>query len=124
MNRRTCNALLAAVLLFASCVASADIDIALYRKLRASDAKSPARDTLRVYVSGLKDGLEMSNGFLMNQGKPQVFCSPSNLALNVENYLQFIDESLSATRDGPLKETYPISLVVVQLLQSKFPCSS
>lgn len=123
MNRKTCNTVLAVVLLLTSGVASSGVDIALYRKLRASDAKSPTGETLRVYISGLQDGLEFSNAFLLAQGKPQVFCSPTKIAFNVENYLQFIDESLTQPRDGPLKETSPIAIVLVQILQSKLPCS-
>lgn len=94
----------------------------MYKTLRAESAHSPNGGTLRIYLKGLQDGIEWSDSFLRTQGKPRVFCAPDNIALNVENYIQFIDEALLAPRDGALTGTYPIALVLIQFLQVKMPC--
>ena len=112
---------LAALILIYPALSSA-MDIALYRKLRAESAQSAGGSTLRLYFSGLQDGLEYSNAYLRKAGNAQLFCAPETIVLNVENYLQFADEALAARREGPLKESYPIALILVQTLRSKMPC--
>lgn len=101
---------------------STAIDVGLYKKLRAESAQSPAGGSLRVYVRGLQDGIEWSDSYLLSQGKTRLLCPPNNIALNVENYLQFIDEALAAPRETPLEDNFPIAAVMIQSLQKKLPC--
>ena len=101
---------------------SIGMSIATYKSLRKEGVQSPAGGVLRMYVRGLQDGLEWSNSFMKVQGKPGLFCAPENIALNTENYIQFIDESLAAPRARPLKETLPIPFVLLNFLQSNLPC--
>ena len=101
---------------------STAIDVGLYKKLRAESAQSPAGASLRVYVRGLQDGIEWSDTYLLGQGKPRLICPPNNIVLNVDNYLQFMDEALAAPRETPLEDKYPIAAVMIQSLQKKLPC--
>jgi hypothetical protein len=111
-----------AALLVSCPIVSSAMDIALYRKLRAETDQSIGGNSLRLYFSGLQDGIEYSNAFARRAGTKPLFCAPETIALNVDNYLQFADEALTARREGPLKESYSIALVLVQALQSKMPC--
>ena len=114
---------LAALILVYPALSSA-IDITLYKELRAASPKSAAGSTLRIYFRGLQDGLEFSNAAMISAGKTPLYCAPKLIALNTENYLQFVDEALAAEREGPLplKQSYPIAAILAQMLPSKMPC--
>ena len=98
------------------------MDITMYKELRAVDLKAQYGSPLRVYLKGLADGIEWTQAYLQVEGKARLLCMPDNIALNVENYIQFIDEALAAPRSNPLKPDLPIAMVLIKSLQSKMPC--
>ena len=60
----------------------------------------------KVYINGIGRGLFWANAEADDSFKKKLYCSPSKLALGVENYLQIIDDEIERatyTSDMPVE---------------------
>ena len=52
---------------------------------------------LGTYLKGVGEGLSWANIALVMRGQPPLYCAPSQLALNPENYLRMLDDQIART---------------------------
>ena len=109
--------------LFALSVPAKAADVAFYRK-----AKVETPDIAELYLAGAGDGLMAANTLAVGKKEP-IFCPPTKLVLNVDNYKVITDSQLEHMEDRFEKsnreaelEAFPLSLVLMYGLQRTFPC--
>jgi hypothetical protein len=80
-----------------------------------------------LHLGGLGEGIEWANAWLANLGRPQLYCQPPNLALNVDNYIKLIDVQIgkAAARltQERLEKLY-VGVLLLDGLAETFPCSA
>ena len=75
----------------------------------------------KMYITGVGEGYQWANTKLELEGSKQMFCAPRNLALNQNNYLRIMDDSLK-NKNLEIPDTMPIELLLLQMLIRTFPC--
>lgn len=95
---------------------SADILFEKYEKL-----KNEA--WVKLYLGGVGSGYSWANAILRTKGEAPLYCEPTKLALQPDNYLQILNTFLSKNPREPLQGT-PIDLILGYALQDAFPCNS
>lgn len=88
-----------------------------YREFR--ELEGIDRDRLRAYINGVGVGLSWSNTILKHKGQSKLFCEPSQMVINVDNYFAIIDQELKTGRYEGGKH---IELVLYNGLEKTFPC--
>jgi len=75
----------------------------------------------REYVAGIGEGMDFLNYQFAKAGRDPLFCVPSGLKLNADNYLNVLDQELA--RD-PKKNSglRPLVASMVDGLRVTFPC--
>jgi hypothetical protein len=74
----------------------------------------------KIYLAGVRDGLETVNGSLVAQGASPLFCMPPTLALTAEQAADIVTRT-------PGKATcniddMPIGIILLKGLKETFPC--
>ena len=78
---------------------------------------------LKPYILGVADSFMTANAYLKMNSKKEIFCLPSNLGLNVENYMRFASEQIEEDKkNNKFDERQPLSITILIRLISIFPC--
>lgn len=95
-----------------------------YDAMKEKGPQSLDYRAIRVYIEGMKDGLELAHASLEAEGKPVLFCAPREEQMNTEGYLQVINEALSQRRKLYTDLGAPLGVILlVELTKYKYPCS-
>jgi len=74
----------------------------------------------KIYLAGVRDGLETVNGSLVAQGASPLFCMPAKLALTAEQTADIVTRTAAkATRNI---DDLPIAIILLKGLKETFPC--
>ena len=78
---------------------------------------------LKPYILGVADSLMTANAYLKLGGEKEIFCQPSNLGLNVENYMRFASEQIEEDKkNDKYNGRQPLSISILIRLIDVFPC--
>lgn len=79
-----------------------------------------------VYVKGLGQGYLIANGVLKERDSKPLYCQPGALALNEENYVDFIEKTADKLRAAGVNrddDKFGVEEMLMIGLQTTFPCS-
>ena len=105
-----------ALVLLSLSFSSFAMDLATYKKL-----KKISPDYAKLYVQGVASGFEWSNTLNESRKVKPLFCSPSKLSLNGDNYFQILEKELAGSSKNA-KDTAQIELILFIGLVKTFPC--
>ena len=89
----------------------------------AQDYEKNFEGILKPYIFGVADSFMTANAYLKMNSKKEIFCLPSNLGLNVENYMRFASEQIEEDKkNNKFDERQPLSITILIRLISIFPC--
>ena len=89
----------------------------------AQDYEKNFEGILKPYIFGVADSFMTANAYLKMNSKKEIFCLPSNLGLNVENYMRFASEQIEEDKKkNKFDERQPLSITILIRLISIFPC--
>lgn len=96
--------------------AMAEVNIKEYDRVKNAE-------WFRTYLGGVGVGISWANTASgMRKGKP-LYCAPSNLPLNQENYLEIAAREIEVAKGtGKLDPDTPVELLLLHGLQRTFPC--
>jgi hypothetical protein len=81
-----------------------------------------AWESVRYFVSGIRDGIQGANAWLMVNHQPVMYCQPPHLALNADNITRIVDDAIEKWSGKPEMDSFEIDAVVVDGLIRMFPC--
>ena len=113
--------LVVALMLF-SLTSGADARVVL-RDYIAAAKDEKARNVLKIYLSGVIDGIIYFDAALAIEGRQRLFCKPDNLALTfdqAEDIMMREAQDMKDVVDGP--GDYPVSTLLIGGLEHTFPC--
>lgn len=110
--------LFAFLLLLFTKPAFSGLSVKAYEELKKTD-----EGILKVYIYGVGDGYQWSNAMLRTRGDKRFYCSPENLALNAENFIDIIDSRIAKMKKAGenLEKNYVENILLFGLIES-FPC--
>ena len=74
----------------------------------------------RIYLAGVRDGLQTVNGALVAQGAAPLFCLPPELVLSEEQAADIVTRTAAkAVRNI---DDLPIAIILLRGLKETFPC--
>jgi hypothetical protein len=117
MNMNYVALCLALALSVAPRVAHADITLNDYDKYMS---EPDTQLLMQEYVGGLVEGLLAGNAWDIFKGKEPVYCLPGNLSLQTAQAISILDNYV-AWQHPP--KTNELGLVMMNALQSVFPCT-
>jgi len=100
--------------LFIATNSMADVDLKFYKSLTATQ-----KEELTDYIAGVGKGIFWAQIIVNQKYGTKLYCVPSNLALNGDNYIQILNDEISKYNYG---DDAPIELILVFGLQHTFPC--
>jgi hypothetical protein len=100
--------------------ANAEVTLKSFKATRAAGGHQ--WDLMRIYLSGVSNGLGYANVELISQHKPPIFCQPGNLKINMENLLDIIDQTV-ARANPPLGDDAWVEGLILLGLEHTFPCA-
>lgn len=111
MNR---HLILAALLASAPCFA---LSVADYEKARSTSE-------MKLYMTGVGQGLVWANEGVANEHKVRLFCPPPAMTLMPENFIRITEENISFYRETlkGFNDQMQVELVMLRGLQNTFPC--
>ena len=113
---RTVAAVFTLVLLVPAGIASAEVTVAEYRKMRNDPV-------VTLYLSGVIQGLEWYDAAVQKNGTPRVFCAPGTPGLNRDRYVKTLDNFLEAPGGAAvIKSNPPIGNALMLAMTQAFPC--
>lgn len=71
------------------------------------------------FLAGVGAGFGYANSRLGMKGQPLLFCQPSSLTLNAQNYIDLIE---SMARQYDFKQNQPVEVILLIGLEKEFPC--
>jgi hypothetical protein len=75
----------------------------------------------KIYLAGVRDGLETVNGSLVAQGASPLFCMPPDLVLTAEQAADIVTRTAKkATRNI---DDMPIGIILLRGIKEAFPCA-
>ncbi|MBE9529487.1 MAG: hypothetical protein IME99_09650 [Proteobacteria bacterium] len=83
---------------------------------------SAAKTIMETYVSALGSGMGWTNTILNKRGQQELFCTPKNLALNYNNYIDIIDKQVDRVVQDGGGDDFPIPMLLLFGLMETFPC--
>ena len=109
------------IALVITCQSSFAMDASAYL-----EANTPARkQVLEMYIAGVGQGFFWANIEAKNATKVALFCPPTTMTLNSQNYVALLDQQIALYKDtNRVKDTLPVELVLLRALQDNFPCKS
>lgn len=96
----------------ASLSAEANISLQSINTLMSSQEKL-------IYITGVASGYSWYNTYLEHDGKELLFCVPSELGLNPQNYMNIFEGELKEQNYKP--DSY-VEIILMQGLKRTFPC--
>jgi len=75
----------------------------------------------RIYLAGVRDGLQTVNGSLVAQGAPPLFCMPPDLVLSEEQAEDILRRT--AAKAARNIDDVPIAIILLRGLKETFPCA-
>jgi hypothetical protein len=78
-----------------------------------------AQDITKTLIYGIGIGFFLANIELNNSQLPRLFCTPTKLALDTNNYIRILDDQIERTPYGP---NTPIGCILLDGLKATFPC--
>jgi hypothetical protein len=99
-------------------LASAEVPLKLYEGVKNTE-------TFKIYLDGVGSGFCWANSRVKATGGRPLFCTPTNLALQAENYSQILRDYIEKNmkelmeRLGP---DYPVEGLLLLGLIETFPC--
>ena len=83
-------------------------------------AKSSHNKLLKMYVVGLVEGINYTDGYNLYRGIKPIFCPPKDLVINAKLALSIIDVAINSSR---YKNDEKIPVVLIREFQIKYPCT-
>lgn len=74
----------------------------------------------RAFLGGVGEGLMWANVEFEHKYRMRFYCPPSNLAMNMTNYLQILDDYVQ--KNPKFVEEVPLPLLLKEALEKTFPC--
>ena len=109
------------VLFFSSNVQS-EITADTYLKVREGNNEKEKK-FVRDHIMGIATGVLWTNAYLYSKKMDEVFCSPDNMVLNTENYVNFLDREIEYRKKvGAYDGKDPIAMMILLHLVDVFPC--
>jgi hypothetical protein len=108
--------ILAPLIFLSSIVNAADFTVKKYRDVKAAGGRD--WESMKIYVTGVGDGVFYANITLEVDHMPRLFCVPPLLTLYQQNYLEMLDSNI-----GHYTDDQNIDAVLVIAFQNTFPCN-
>ena len=104
--------------------AYAGINVDDYLKTRANKNKA-VNDFIDADIMGIGTGILWSNvSIRANKGKP-MYCSPPNMSLTNQNYINFLDQEIEDEKNkGTLSGKEEIGMLIIKHMRRIFPCEN
>jgi hypothetical protein len=84
--------------------------------------KMAKSQVLSFYLGAVGEGMSWSNTQLRSEGRDPLYCEPTRLAMNGENYIQIIDDFVAELPPPVLPNNTPVEMLLVKALVKDFPC--
>ena len=103
-------------------ISFAGINVDDYLKTRANKNKA-VNDFIDADIMGIGTGILWSNvSIRANKGKP-MYCSPPNMSLTNQNYINFLDQEIEYEKNkGTLSGDEEIGMLIIRHMRKTFPC--
>ena len=95
------------------------VDAATIGAYRTMTQNSPS--AAKIYVNGVANGFEWSNSINEQRNVKPLYCPPSALTLNADNYVKILDVEIRR-RGRNIDESDPVELALFMGLLRTFPC--
>jgi hypothetical protein len=118
MKNTTVGLLFAVAFLFGTAQAMTIKDYTNAKKVGGT-----AWQVMEIYIKGVSNGFTMANAFIANNNEKLMYCQPDKFALDVQNLVNIVDETLRKPKPV-FTDDNPIEIVVMAGLQDTFPCGS
>ena len=82
---------------------------------------SPENDYMKLYISGIGQGLSWSNSMLESLKQKKLYCEPPKLSLNYQNYKNILDDTIKNLNKEDF-EKITVGLTLTMGLMKTFPC--
>ena len=94
-----------------------------YNLLAFEELRKTNKETARAMMAGIGLGLFTANTILSYKESPRLYCQPSSLSLNAENYMQIYEAKLEKNREefSSFKNIHAGEVLLLGLIES-FPC--
>ena len=82
-------------------------------------------DSAKLYILGVGEGLALANAALISKKRPNIFCVPNKLSLNIDNYTRILDSEYEEFRKAAsedVADSRTVSIVLYMGLVATFPC--
>ena len=117
-NKEITRILTIVFLLLSTKPAFSGLNVKTYQELKETDEV-----ILKAHIYGIGNGYQWSNAVLANRGDKKFYCSPDNLALNEENFVDIIDAKITKMKKaGKNVDEFLIEGVLFFGLVESFPC--
>lgn len=93
-----------------------------YENVRQWGPQSTEYLGLRIYIHGMKDGLEWMNAFLEEKGQQKLFCPPEKEHFNTAYYIGVINDAIEVRRQFYVDINSSVGEILLNELQIKYPC--
>lgn len=114
MNKKKINVLFFIFFFLFSIPASAEVTVRDWDRVSSSK-------NFKWYVAGVGSGFFWANIEAGELGLRQIYCQPSALAVNADNYMEILKKELNNYGGGYNLDT-PLSLILLYGLKRTFPC--
>lgn len=82
-------------------------------------------EAAKLHLKGIGHGLKAANAALDIRGAEKLFCVPSDFSLRGQNFVDIYNQEIEQYLDtDAYTPKYPISLPLLNGLQSQFPCDN
>lgn len=86
---------------------------------RYKELKTSQLEQLKLYISGVSQGLFWSNAIAKNKFGDSFYCEPQDLAPTIESYLGIIDTAISS---GKYHDADVVEYILYVGLNESYPC--
>jgi hypothetical protein len=79
-------------------------------------------DAMTLYLSAAGDAFTQANAALEHDKRQPLYCAPSTVTLNADNYRAMIDKKLADTFDHSSTDQMTVGLLLLNAMRQTFPC--
>jgi hypothetical protein len=101
--------------------ARADLSVKQYQATMRSNNEAAILN-ITTYLNGIASGIMAATSIAFNKEGVRLYCPPSNLVVNADNYFDILNRAIKSFVGMPDLEDAPIALVLMRGLASTFPC--
>ena len=99
---------------------NAEVTVEEYERLRPDTREF---DDFKRYLSGVATGMDWASATLATEGRTELFCPPSRLALNVDNHLRILNDQVCVLRQSNSSVgSFHVEPLLLRGLRATFPC--